>query len=414
MSDFHRVLSRLYNTPLLISQDKLEVISSEVTLKLLAGAPLSKNVATSTDKPVQSSDKIAVIKVFDSLVSKGGAGESGYTSYESITNQIKAAVASGVSKIGFYIDSPGGEAFGNFPLASLIASLPSQGIETFSFTDGAMHSAAYAIGSSAQRIYATASSSVGSIGTLITLVDKTKAIEDAGIKYTILRSKPEKALGSPIEGYSEEALAKYQAILEEMDSLFNQTVSTNRPILSVEDIIAMKGASFMASKGLELNLIDSIVASFDEVLSIESSLLQTKRGTTMTLEEAQAKLVAKEQELATMQAQVTGLVAKAIADERVRCEEILSAASTLKISQEQAIKRIKAGTSKEDSLEIFTAIAEAVGVASAIDTSASSSSPATSTTEIIGSTDKVAIEGIGELSVADIITAAKASIKGVK
>jgi len=414
MKDYHRLLSRLYNTPLAISQDKLEIVSSEVTLKLLAGQALANGVAQPTTKEVSSSNSVAIIKVFDSLVSKGGAGESGFTSYEGITRQIKSAVADGVSKIGFYIDSPGGEAFGTFPLANLIASLPTQyGVETFSFTDGAMHSAAYAIGSAAQRIYATESSSVGSIGTLITLVDKTEADAKDGYKYTILRSKPEKALGSPLEGYSEEAIAKYQTILEEMDAIFNETVASQRATLNVEDIIAMKGASFMAKKGLELNLIDSIVASFDEVLSIESSLNQPKRGKTMQLEELKAQLSAKEQELATMQAQVTGTVAKAIADERARCLDILSAASTLKISQEQAIKRINAGTTKEDSLEIFTAISEAIGSASAIETATSTLASTVETVVTSASAEKLALEGM-EVSMSDILNAAKQQAKGVK
>lgn len=414
MKDYHRLLSRLYNTPLAISQDKLEIVSSEVTLKLLAGQALANGVAQPTTKEVSSSNNVAIIKVFDSLVSKGGVGESGFTSYEGITKQIKSAVADGVSKIGFYIDSPGGEAFGTFPLANLIASLPTQyGVETFSFTDGSMHSAAYAIGSAAQRIYATESSSVGSIGTLITLVDVTKAEEKQGYSYTILRSKPEKALGSPVEGYSEAALAKYQSILEEMDSIFNETVAAQRPSLSVESIIDMKGASFMAKKGLELNLIDSIVASFDEVLSIESSLNQPKRGKTMQLEELKAQLSAKEQELATMQAQVTGTVAKAIADERARCLDILSAASTLKISQEQAIKRINAGTSKEDSLEIFTAISEAIGSASAIETATSTLASTVETVVTSASSEKLALEGM-EVSMSDILNAAKQQAKGVK
>jgi hypothetical protein len=178
----------------------------------------------------------------------------------------------------------------------------------------------------------------------------------------------------------------------------------------------MKGASFMSNKGLELNLIDSIVASFDEVLSIESkssSLNQPKRGKTMTLEELKAQLSAKEQELATMQTQVTGLVAKAIADERVRCTDILSAANTLKISQEQAIKRINAGTSKEDSLEIFTAIAEAVGKATAIETTSSAITSSVSTTEVEASVEKLALEGM-DVSMSDILAAAKQQAKGAK
>ena len=84
MNKHHRLLTRLINTPLAISQDKLEVISSNVSLKLLAGQALDSGVAAPTDKTVATEGKTSVINVFDSLVSKGGAGESGFTSYSSI------------------------------------------------------------------------------------------------------------------------------------------------------------------------------------------------------------------------------------------------------------------------------------------------------------------------------------------
>lgn len=398
-----------------MSQDKLEILTKEVTLKLLSGQALANGVASPTAKDVpEPSSRVAVIKVFDSLVSKGGAGESGFTSYESIQKASLAAIENGASKIGYYVDSPGGEAFGMAPLAHFIASIPQvYGVETFAFTDGIAHSAAYGIFSAAQRTYAVPSSSLGSIGTLLTLVDDSKAIENSDRNYIIMRSKPEKAIGNPIEGYSPEALAKYEAILEEMDSIFNNIVAENRPVLSIQDIIDMKGSTFMAQKALELKLVDKLVPTFNDVLQLETKSKPTKsRGVTMTLEEYKAKLEAAEAELKELRASSTQIAVKAIADERARCLDILEAASTLKISnQEQVTKRIKAGTSKEDTLDIFTAIAEAVGVASAIDTTAS----AVQSTVLPETKGKpLQLEGYEDLSSSDILAAAQQLSKGVK
>ena len=414
MNKYHRVLTRLVNTPLAISQDKLEVISSNVAMKLLAGEALAAGVASPTDKTATNSDgKTAVINVFDSLVSKGGAGESGFTSYEGIKSQVSKAVADGASKILFYIDSPGGEVSGLFGLSSYIASLPDTfGVETAAFTDGSMTSAAYAIGSAAQQVYATESSTVGSIGVIMSLVDVTEADKQDGYSYTILRSKEDKALYNPHEQISSAVIDKYTAMLNELDALFNAEVARNRPNLTVDSIVSMKADAFLGTKALELGLIDGIVTSMDEVLN--QNVLSTKRGDVMTLEELKAQLSAKETELATLQASVTNTVAKAIADERARCVDILAAGQTLKVSAEQVSKRISAGTAKEDAVDIFTAIAEAIGTSTAIDTAAPVEATISKET-VVGAADahKVEIDGQA-FAMSDIIAAAHQLTKGVK
>lgn len=410
MNKYHRILTRLINTPLALSQDKLEVISSNVSLKLLAGQALDTGVASPTTKEANSSAGTAVINVFDSLVSKGGAGESGFTSYDGLKSRIEAAIKKNVNCIALYIDSPGGEVAGLFGLTSYIASIPSTyGIETVAFTDGYMTSAAYAIGSACQTVYATESSNVGSIGVIMSLVDVTEADKQNGYSYTILRSKEDKALYNPHEAVSSAVIDKYSMLLTELDNLFNLEVAKNRPNLTVESIINMKADSFLGNKALELNLIDGIVSSFDEVIN----LTVTTRGDTMTLEELNAQLSAKDAELATLKASVSSSVNDAVKAERARCLDILTAGETLKISAEQVTKRISAGTSKEDSLDVFTAIAEAIGLNTAIDTATEITSTVSKNT-VVGSDDQTKVEIDGNLfSVSEIIAAAK-ELKGVK
>lgn len=412
MNSHNLILTRLINTPLAISQDKLDIITSQVSLKLLAGEKLAAGVATPTEKTAKPNGKAAVIDVFDSLVAKGGAGESGFTSYAGIKRTVLEAIDNGYSKIGFYIDSPGGEVTGLFALTDFISSLPSvYGVETFAFTDGSMTSAAYAIGSATQKVFATESSTVGSIGVIMSLVDVTKADEQKGYNYTILRSKEDKALYNPHEQLSTAVIDKYTAMLMELDAMFNAEVVKNRPNLTLEAIDSMKADSFLGTKALELGLIDGIVTSMDEVLNLNVSL--TQRGDVMTLEELKAQLSAKDTELATLQASVTTTVAKAISDERARCLDILAAGQTLKVSAEQVTKRISAGTAKDDAVDIFTAIAEAVGNSTAIDTSTGVTASVSKET-VVGATDEHKVEIDGSLfSMSEIIAAAQ-QLKGAK
>ena len=412
MNSHNLILTRLINTPLAISQDKLDIITSQVSLKLLAGEKLAAGVTSPTEKASTATGKTAVINVFDSLVAKGGAGESGFTSYEGIKGSVLTAIDNGASKVGFYIDSPGGEVTGLFALTNFINSLPSvYGVETFAFTDGSMTSAAYAIGSATQKIFATESSTVGSIGVIMSLVDVTKADEEKGYNYTILRSKEDKALYNPHEQLSTAVIDKYTTMLMELDSMFNADVVKNRPNLTLESINSMKADSFLGNKALELVLIDGIVTSMDEVLNLNVSL--TQRGDVMTLEELKAQLSAKDTELATLQASVTNAVNEAVKGERARCLDILAAGQTLKVSGEQVTKRISAGTATEDAKDIFTAIAEAVGTATAIDT-ATGTTASVSKETVVGAKEEHKVEIDGQaFAMSDIIAAAQ-QLKGVK
>jgi hypothetical protein len=174
----------------------------------------------------------------------------------------------------------------------------------------------------------------------------------------------------------------------------------------------MKADAFLGNKALELGLIDGIVSSMDEVINLNLNST-TKRGDVMTLEELKAQLSAKDTELATLQASVTNTVAKAIADERARCIDILGAGQTLKITAEQVTKRISAGTAKEDAVDIFTAIADAIGTSTAIDTAAPVEATVSKNLTTDATETKVEIEG-SSYSIKDIVAAAHAISKGVK
>ena len=346
---YGRILSRLLNTPLAISQDKLDIITSNVTLKLLAGEQVSSIKADVMSMPGISEDtspEVAIIDVFDSLVTRNGAGDSGSTSYSSIERQIQYALSNEVSHIVFNIGSPGGEVEGLFGLTDYIASLPSSyGVETLAVASGNMTSAAYMIGAACQKTVATASSMVGSIGVIMTLLDVTAADKKDGYSYTIMRSKTDKALINPHEVLSKSAIAKATKMLAELDMIMNDTVVSYRSNLSVEDIVSMKGDTFLGEEALKLGLIDEVVTSFQEALDglIASSNTKTTtqpKGVHMTTIPAtlSAEEVAKLQaDLAAAQSQLAMASANAMQAEQTRFNEILTAATVLGIPNANAV-----------------------------------------------------------------------------
>ena len=120
---YARILTRLTNTPLLIAEHKLAIISESVLIAL-ANNKLPENMSpkqSGATVPTYNSDhlamtastqkrKVAIIQVYDSLVGRGGSAMSGLTSYSGIRRGINQALSEGATDIGFDIDSPGGEA----------------------------------------------------------------------------------------------------------------------------------------------------------------------------------------------------------------------------------------------------------------------------------------------------------------
>lgn len=356
-----RLLQRLEGVPLLISEGKLRIITENVTLPLLLGQrehiPDVPSMSMATKKSyTSSSQKVAVINVFDSLVSKNASAGSGLTSYEAINKNINTVLSNGATDIVFYIDSPGGEVAGLFGLTDRIRSLAAEGVGTIGFSDGMATSAAYAILAACAKSYTTASSITGSIAAIMTHAETSKADSERGITYTILRSKEEKALGDSHTPLNEAAIGKFQTILASMDTLFNNDVVLSRPNLSIQAIIDMKGSEFMAEEALQLGLIDGIIPSLEAVFTETYSQTDIK-GINMNLETLQAQLKASEETIASLQSQLAEAAITATTAERNRCLSLANNATTLHLGMDIALEHIKEGYSPELSLDSMTRLA---------------------------------------------------------
>ena len=197
---------------------------------------------------------IAHISVHGTLFNKEApffvAGYGG-TDYEEVLQDI--AVASKEARgIFLSIDSGGGHACGNDKVAKAISQC---GKPVFAYTDGMCCSAAYAIASGSSYIASSPDATVGSIGTILPLMDVSGLWEAMGVKPDYITNKEGtlKTAGYP-PSQTEEERASLQAETQEYFELFKSHVSAHRDIAK-ED---MRGQAFVGQSALKKGLVDEI------------------------------------------------------------------------------------------------------------------------------------------------------------
>ncbi|MDD5449661.1 MAG: signal peptide peptidase SppA [Candidatus Omnitrophica bacterium] len=191
------------------------------------------------------------------------------TSVQDIEKNFKAALGDpAVNKILFEIDSPGGNADGVTELSDLIYS--NRGKKPIvSFANGQMDSAAYWIGSAADKVYASKSSEVGGIGVYTVVNDWSVANHNAGIKTEIIKAGKYKAAGHPDKHLTEDDRAAIQEEVNAYYELFVEAVTRNRGMSAESIEKTANGKVFIGQKALNAGLIDGI-ATLDSFLPISA------------------------------------------------------------------------------------------------------------------------------------------------
>jgi signal peptide peptidase SppA len=201
----------------------------------------------------------------------------GIPTYQGISNAlVAAALHDDVKGILIDWDSPGGPSKGVSGPTNTIKQLSASGIPIHSHTSGVMMSGAMWIASASERISASTDGEVGSIGVLAIHKDITKALEESGVKVTILRAGKYKALVNPYEKLSDTAKQLIDKKLSITYNNFIGEVASNRKL--DEEFVrsnAAEGKEFTADEGKAVKLIDNVL-SFDEAVNALSKRIERK------------------------------------------------------------------------------------------------------------------------------------------
>ena len=175
----------------------------------------------------------------------------GATDSEEIGAAIQEAASRPDIKAVFLdIDSPGGTVAGTPELAAAVSALD-QKKPVYAFSSGLMASAAYWIASQARAIYATPSAQVGSIGVVQAVVDRSAAINAAGIKVEVFSVGKYKAMGAPGTPLTDDQRELIQSNLAEIASEFHAAVLAKGRAIPPD---AMEGQTFSGRQAQRHNL----------------------------------------------------------------------------------------------------------------------------------------------------------------
>ena len=188
----------------------------------------------------------------------------GNTGYEQLEAEVADAVKAEARGILLHVNSPGGAATGNVETSRMLAG---SGLPTVAWVDELAASAAYAIASGATSIVASPSAQVGSIGTILPLVDNSGQWEQRGLKpayITHTGGDLKDATWPP--SFSEAHREHLQEMVDDFFGQFRDHVLTYRDVPAS----AMRGQTLLGARAKDANLVDRIGSysdAYDELLA---------------------------------------------------------------------------------------------------------------------------------------------------
>ena len=235
-------------------------------------------------------DGVAMIHIKGSLVS-GSAGYGlfyGAVGYDDLRCALSAAVSNpNVSAILLNVDSGGGAVAGVHELSQLIARVNAVK-PVVTYAGGVMGSAATWLGRAASYVYCAETSITGSIGIIMVHMERSKMLEEMGVKVTVIRAGAEKALATPYEPLPDKARENFQRQADGLYKIFIGAMADYCQVsYEVADEKFGQGREFLGKEAVSAGLIDKVGTledAFAKCMKLGTSKkAETQRGTSASM-----------------------------------------------------------------------------------------------------------------------------------
>lgn len=270
--------AQLYGVPLLIHRPKLDLLLAVLGQRMLQPLGLPMALPRSQQPSRDVPEGIAVLDIHGTLVRRtlGLDAESGLTRYSAIADALERALADpAVEGIFLDIDSAGGEAGGVFDLADRLYAAR-QVKPIWAIADDMACSAAYALASSAEKVWITRTGGVGSIGVIALHVDQSLKDAEDGLKFTPIFAGSRKNDLNPHEPLKDDARVRLQTEVDRLYGLFLATVARNRQ-QSLASIQATEAGLFYGPASLEHGLADAVGSRAEALQQFATYLAMRQR-----------------------------------------------------------------------------------------------------------------------------------------
>lgn len=261
MKNYPNIISKVYEEPWLITPAKHRAIQKLLETRLEGG-----DIVVDPDEmeePEMGTEGTTAIIPIHGIIGKHLSMLEmmcGGCDLDVVNDMLDAANSdSKIERIALDFRSPGGTVTGIPETARKIASLSKPSI---AFSDSECCSAAYWLASQAQQFYVTESADVGSIGVYMAWLDRSRQLENAGIKVNAISAGKYKLAGAPFKPLTDEERAMFQASVDKIHEQFKAAVRRHREIPNS----AMEGQVYDGEQAVELGLVDGVVDDITEAL----------------------------------------------------------------------------------------------------------------------------------------------------
>ena len=211
--------------------------------------------------------KIAVIRLSGVIAADGGPLRRGLNLHQ-IDSQLKGAFSlSSVKAVALMINSPGGSPVQSQLIAARIRQLAERyNVPVLAFCEDVAASGGYWLAASADEVYASSASVIGSIGVISSGFGFPEALKRLGIERRVYTSGLSKSMLDPFSEEKATDVAHLSDLQSDIHEQFIEYVKTRRGTrLSGDDKDVFSGKFWTGNHAKALGLVDG-VGRFHEVL----------------------------------------------------------------------------------------------------------------------------------------------------
>ncbi len=289
-------------------------------------------------------DNVGVLTIDGNLTAKATVFQAlcGGASYDMLISTTEKYAEEGKDTLLMHISSGGGEAYKLFSSANQIKKIAkSAGMKIIAYVDGIAASAAYGLASIADEVIAhPESTTIGSIGVIVSMIDNSKQLEKEGIRRVIVSAGENKHPFDDDGSFKDSYLDNVQESIDKLYANFINHVSNHRN-LSKDFIISIGANTYHADEAMEKGLIDRMMEEdeFQAYLGGYSAPYEQTQGTTHVA----AKLTKTDEEILMSEntEQVTNVDAAQLA-QLSQLEELETKLASLQAEKDQAFTKLAA------------------------------------------------------------------------
>lgn len=287
-----RIIARLTGAPWLIQAEALETmlqlagreLPDQATIDAWKQEASRHALATRAGDPLGNTpsarvrDGVAIIPVAGPIFRYANLFTefSGATALSDFAANLAAARAdSRVKAIMMEIDSPGGDVTGLAEAADMIAQAAGEK-PLVAYVEGSAHSAAYWLASAASRVVVAPTATIGSLGAVVGMEDRTEARARDGVRrYRFVSTQTPNKLLDPT---TDAGAAKVQALADRLASEFLAAAAKGRGMEVAQLLEATDGGGLtVGADAVAAGLADE-VAGFEATLALLAAGDLPKRG----------------------------------------------------------------------------------------------------------------------------------------